>query len=573
MNMIIWVKRYLIKFNRVVALFTLSLMLSVCAYANVETGHLFVHLSDAMEQVKRGENTKSQPYLTLLQQEFLAIPTHNSHAGQAVSSALNFAISQPTLENFEQLSKALYTFEKEQNPIDYSQKRQQFAKRVMPVYQQLHKAVLAKDINEIQTIYKRFNNTWTANEKVVRETSLGHYGQIETAMSLMRIAMLSEPPNFIEIEKQSRLLGISLEDFKAGNVLDTPKSAAANAPETLPEGIKLLKKSYQAFEHHQLAQGRADITLFIQQWPIFEGEVRTRDSSLYTRVESELPVIMVKGDESANMQHFQTLIHDLSRLNIAESYGAIDAMSILLREGTEALLIIIALLAALNAANQANARYWVYAGAGLGIIASILGAVALHQLFPTVSAGTNREILEGIVGIVAVIMMLFVGAWLHSKSSIQEWKRFIDKQVAQAVTTGSLISMLSLSFLSVFREGAETILFYAGILPLIETPDLLMGIVLALTLLAMIAFVMTYSSRKLPIHHLFKVMTWLIYGLGFKILGVSIHALQLTQMLPRTGADFVPNMPAIGFYATWEGIGVQMLYLLLIPIFAKFFRN
>lgn len=572
MKMITWAKPYLTKFNRLIALFTLSLALSVCAYAKVEISSLFVHLSDAMAAVKQNDAAKAEPALAALQQEFEAIPTHDSAAGQAVTNSLNFANADKSLDSLEQLSKALYAFEKEQNPIDYAQQRQKFAKRVSPVYQQLLQAVKAQNLEETQTVFKRFNATWTANEKVVRETSLGHYGQIETAMTLLRIAMLSEPANFAEMEKQALSLGQSLDDFKAGNVLQPQTTTAANAPQTLPEGIALLEKSYAAFENDQPEQARADITLFIQQWAIFEGEVRTRDGALYTHVESDLPVIMVKGNESANMQKFQLLINDLNRLDIAGSYGVIDAMLVLLREGVEALLIIMALLTTLNATNQPRAKRWVYAGAGLGLLASVIGAVALQLLFPAISAGTNREILEGGVGIVAVAMMLFVGAWLHSKSSIKGWKSFVDKQVSQALLTGSLIPMLSLSFLSVFREGAETILFYAGMLPLISTEDLLLGLGLALLLLAIIAALMTFSSKRLPMHHLFKLMTVLIYALGFKILGVSVHALQLTQVLPRHLLD-LPNLEWLGFYASIEGIAAQVVYLVLIPIVAKFFKK
>ncbi|EER47286.1 FTR1 family iron permease [Actinobacillus minor NM305] len=567
MKMITWVNHCLNNFNRFFVVFTFSLTLGV-AYAKVETGHLFVHLSDAMAEVKKGESAKSQPYLTALQQDFEAIPSHQSQAGQAVSSSLKIAIAQPDLAHFEQLSKDLYAFEKEQNPVDYEQKRQQFAKRVMPVYQKLLQAAQQQDLDAVQQAYKRFNQTWTLNEKVVRETSLGHYGQIETAMTLLRIAMLSEPANFPEMQTQAVKLGDALADFKSGKQLQ-PQAVQADAPTTLKNGIALLEKSYQAFSENQISQGQANITLFIQQWAVFEGEVRTRDGALYNRVESDLPVILVKGNQAENLVHFRTLLDDLQRLDLASSYGIVDAMLILLREGTEALLIIMALLTTLNVANQPQARRWVYVGAGLGIVASIVGAIALQQLFPAISAGTNREILEGAVGIVAVLMMLFVGAWLHSKASLKGWQNFINKQVAQALATGSLFSMLALSFLSVFREGAETILFYAGMLPLMTMQDFLLGILSALILLAIMAWAMQRFSHKLPIHHLFKVMTVLIYGLGFKILGVSIQALQLTQMLPRHIIDGLPNITAIGFYASMEGLAAQLVYLALIPVVVK----
>ncbi|MCK3656933.1 iron permease [Pasteurellaceae bacterium Macca] len=573
MKTIIWAKRYLTNFNSVFACITLSFWLSVCAFAKVETGHLFVQLSDAMAMVKQGESEKAQPYLQAIKTDFYALENHTSVAGKSVDLALKSAMETPNLAEFEALSKALYAFEKEQNPVDYTQKRQQFAKRVLPIYQQLNKAIEEQSLEAMQSAYSRFNATWSANEKVVRETSLGHYGQIETAMTFLRIAMLAEPINQPEMRHQAQVLGDALTDFIAGNVLQVQKSVSNNAPETLIAGVAFLEKSYQQLQQGEMAEAQSNIRLFIQQWAIFEGEVRTRDATLYHRVESELPVILAKGNESKNLQNFDRLITDLKALDASGQYSALDAMLILLREGVEALLIIMALLTTLKVAQQPRAQYWVYGGAIVGGVASFAGAFALHQFFPLVSAGTNREILEGGVGIVAVVMMLFVGAWLHSKSSVQGWKRFMDKQVSKSLATGSLISMFSLSFLSVFREGAETILFYAGMLPLIDMADFLLGIGLALGLLSLIALLLRRFAHRLPIHLLFRVMTGLIYLLGFKILGVSVNALQLTQVLPRHYIEEVSNIPMIGFYASWEGIGLQAVYLFAIFVLVKGFRR
>ncbi|MDO4643243.1 MAG: FTR1 family protein [Cardiobacteriaceae bacterium] len=567
MKMTILAKHYLHKFSLIIAL----LLLSGTALAAVNISPLFINLSDAMEAVKQNDSTKAIPHLEALQRDFIALEQHLSPAGSTVSDALEQALATPSEANLETLSKALYAFEKEQNPVDYVEKRKTFAKRVMPVYEQLDKAVTAHDMDEVQALYKRFNSTWTVNEKVVRETSLGHYGQIETAMTFLRVAMLADPPNYPEMQKQSQALGAALSDFKAGNVLQA--QSISGAPETLPDGIALLEKSLSDLKAGNNSDASQKIAVFIQQWPIFEGDVQTRDGALYTRVESELPVILSKGNTPENIAQLQTLIADLNAIDISANYGILDAALVLLREGLEALLVVMALIAALNAAHQTRAKRWIYAGAALGIVASIAGAMALQLLFPAISAGTNREILEGGVGILAVAMMLFIGAWLHSKSSIAGWKAFVDKQVAQALATGSLISMMLLSFLAVFREGAETILFYVGMLPRITTGDLLLGIVLALALLAVIAVLMNKGSMRFPMHIMFKTMTWLIYALGFKILGVSINALQLTNVLPTHIVSFAPNIPSIGLYPNWEGIGAQLIYLALIPVVAKLFQH
>lgn len=549
-------------------LFILTLLCSLPLYAAVNLSPLYIHLSDAMSAAKQGDSPQAAAHLQTLQHAFTALAAAQSDSGQNVQQALAQAMQQPDSAALENLSRALYAFEKEQNPVDHKKMRERFSARVLPVYQQLARAIDAQNLPDIHSHYKRFNSTWTANEKAVRDTSLGHYGKIETAMSFVRIAMLAEPPDYPAMRAQTQALGAALQSFIAGETVAAPPDSA----QTLAGGIALLEQALGDMQSGASDNAREALATFIRQWPDFEGEVRTRDGALYTRVESELPLILAQAGKPDSAARLEALLAPLQAIDVQAQYGIIDAMLILLREGVEALLIVMALLTALQAAGQTRGKHWVYAGAGLGIAASIAGAIALQRLFPAVSAGANREILEGVVGIVAVAMMLLVGGWLHGKSSLRGWQRFVDKHIARAIATGSLFSMAALSFLAVFREGAETILFYAGIVPRTSLADLLGGIILALVLLAVIAVLIRKAGQRLPLHHLFKVMTWLIYALGFKILGVSIHALQLTKILPAHLTDLVPAIPFIGLYPSWEGIAAQALYLALIPLMARIFR-
>ncbi|MCE1161267.1 MAG: hypothetical protein LWW74_08740, partial [Burkholderiales bacterium] len=111
----------------------------------------------------------------------------------------------------------------------------------------------------------------------------------------------------------------------------------------------------------------------------------------------------------------------------------------------------------------------------------------------------------------------------------------------------------------------ETIIFYAGILPKISMNDFLTGIFAALLVLAILAMVLLKTSIKLPIARLFKVLTWVIYALGFKILGISLHALQLTGYLPLTSLQnqWLENSD-LGIFATVETFSAQAIYVLII---------
>ena len=545
-----------------------SVQAETASSKRVPMSHLYVTLSDAMAESKSGRDEQAKAHLIELQNAFNAIQnTTQSQTvkGQAVNQAIAQAINHPQPEQLSALSNALYAFEQEQNPVDYSAKRQAFKKQMVPAYEQLNQAIeqaSAHDAASLKAAYQQFNAAWLGNERVVRNTSMGHYGQMETAMALMRVALETAPLDLDKIRQQSQHLKSAIDSYNRGETV-----AAASGAYDFNGGVQLLRDGLGAFRSGQLSQGQEKLTTFITIWPNIEGEVSTRNPSLYSRVENQIPVILAHGNDAAQQNTLSHLIDELEQINPQAQYGAIDAMLILLREGVEALLIVMALVSALNVAQQPQGKKWIYGGVVAGLIASVLGALALQKLFPAVSAGASREKLEGFVGIAAVLMMLMVGAWLHSKSSIQSWNAYIKKHMGKALSTGSLISLFGLSFLAVFREGAETIVFYAGILPKISTQAFLSGIAAAIVLLLALAWIMAKTSVTLPVAKMFRILTWLIYALGFKILGISLHALQLTGIVPMTPLPSTwLESNALGIYPTVETLAAQALYIGLIVV-------
>ena len=77
----------------------------------------------------------------------------------------------------------------------------------------------------------------------------------------------------------------------------------------------------------------------------------------------------------------EKLIADLSQIDTSARYNAFDAMLILLREGVEALLIVMALVTTLKAAKLRKGLKWVYGGAITGIMASLVIASSCKLLF------------------------------------------------------------------------------------------------------------------------------------------------------------------------------------------------
>lgn len=547
-------------------------VLPLKAEQKINLSPLFIQLSDAMSAVKENNSTQAKQDLVEIQQQFEAIEQHNSPAGKTVLLSLSEALDDTDIAHLNQLSIALLAFDKEQHPLDIAQQKQRFKKRIVPAFEHWQQVVtenkLSPDIEQLKQRYRLFNGIWTKNERLVRDVDMAYYGKIETALALLRVAIETEPLDYQRIESNTAKIATQFDDFVSGK-----KAEAVTTNYQLNDGINLLREGLQAFEQQDNATAQEKLTTFIEIWPSIEGEVSTRNGSLYSKVESQVPVILAKGSEAKYQTELKQIITQLAEINPAAGYSALDAMLILLREGLEALLVVMALVSALRVANRPQGYKWVGGGVIAGLVLSLVAAFALQRLFPSSSLGTNREIIEGAVGIVAVLMILTIGAWLHSKSSLNAWQAYIKKHMNKALTTGSFISLFALSFLSVFREGAETILFYVGILPNISTESFALGVGIAVILLVILAVVILKSSVKLPVPTMFKILTWVLYILGFKILGVSVHALQLTAVLPTTIIDILPNIEWLGFYATLQTIIAQLVYIALILLLQRWLKR
>jgi len=542
----------------IILLFACFFLLIFPVGAKENLSPYFVKITDATKAVKEGKQDQARKLIDEITKDFEKVENSDSEAGRQVQEKLSVT-GDITEDQLTQISLALLSFEKEQNPVDLDAEKEKLVSRLEPRFEALDMAIASQDLEAVREAYKKMNSTWTINEAVVRDHSTAHYGQVETAISFLRSSIETEPTNFDTIQASFDDLKKAISNFVEGTEVATTSSNL-----TLKDGIDLLKKALTQFQAGQDSEAAATMKEFITIWPTIEGSVSTTNPSLYTKVESESPVIMVKGKDSEYQEKLSSLIAELSQIDTSASYNAFDAMLILLREGVEALLIVMALVTTLKAAKKKKGLKWVYSGAFAGIVASLLITYILQIAFPAVTSGTNREIIEGAVGIFAVIMMILIGIWLHSKSSVKKWNTFMESQMQTVTKTGSFLSMFGLSFLAVFREGAETILFYVGILPRISSFDFVLGISLALLVLVVIAFVMNKASQFFLPHKIFFILTWMIYALAFKMTGVSIHALQLTNMIPNHQISGIPSIDILGIYPSWEGLAGQTLFILVV---------
>ncbi|MFC9710951.1 FTR1 family protein [Paenibacillus sp. NPDC056933] len=447
------------------------------------------------------------------------------------------------------------------------------AERLLPDARKSLSAMEQGDWTRAELAYKRIVTAWKGTEAPIRQDHFGVYSQLEKDISLVRISMQAEPRKEEQATERMQNLVTLLADYSAGTLKEgeIEDTAAPSDVSSLSDLLKLLEQIEQQIQAGDTTSAAAGLEQFIVAWPLVEGQVQISSPASYTAIENEMAeasgyVVSNPPNTAKATEVVSRMINRLEPLTTTTSYNAWDAALILLREGLEAILVLAALLAYAKKSGETAARRWIWAGAGSGLLLSAALAVVLSLTLAVASSGSTREMIEGYTGLAAVVLMLTVGHWMHSKSNTRSWNSYVQRQVGGALARGSLWSLFAVAGLAILREGAETAIFYIGMAPAIATSQLLIGMGAALLILMVLAVAIIQFSVRLPVRWFFLTATLLIYYLVFRFLGESIHSLQVSSAL---GAHVAPSLPTIGWlgmYPTWETFIPQMVVLVFMII-------
>lgn len=250
----------------------------------------------------------------------------------------------------------------------------------------------------------------------------------------------------------------------------------------------------------------------------------------------------------------------------SKTFAAVNAFVIVLREGLEAVLLIAALLAYLTASGaQAKHRRQLYLGLAAGVAATIGTWFIAATAIPI--TGANRELLEGITALAAVVVLLYVANWLFQKTYIHDWKDYLRSHVGGAVSRGSAFAMAALAFAAVYREGFETVLFYqalafdAGIAPILA------GFIPGMLAIIAIGIAIIRANARLPLKKVFGWTNAILMYLAFVFIGKGLYNLQEAGVYSPKPLP-MPDHPALrqlfGFYPVAQTVAAQTLFLLLL---------
>ena len=249
----------------------------------------------------------------------------------------------------------------------------------------------------------------------------------------------------------------------------------------------------------------------------------------------------------------------------------LGAFGIIVREGLEAILVIAAIIAYLVKSGNGRSVRNVYFGAIAGIAASFVAAFILSwakQAF--VGAGLAQEVIEGITALIAVCVLFYVSNWMISKAEAANWSHFIDGKVQSSVESGSTFALAFTAFLSVFREGAEVVLFYQPMLSEGNPGMVWAGFGVGCVVLVFVYLAITKLSIKLPIKIFFTATSILMAIMCVSFLGSGIKELAEGNVFDLTLR--VPGIPendviqTFGIYPWLETLVPQLILAIILLV-------
>lgn len=383
----------------------------------------------------------------------------------------------------------------------------------------------------------------------------------------------------------AHLVAVTHEDLaRSGNVdlllvrsylIAHPVAIASAAPAPLVFTRARLAQALAAYRAGDRAGARQlAISAYLEGFELIERTLDNVDPLLRTRIEqammalrADIDAAPAASDVERRVRTIDDLLddaeHKLALGGISGATAFTSALLILLREGLEAILVLAAIIAFVRKTGRRDALPYIHVG---WIAAALLGVATwfVANRFLAIS-GASREMTEGVSALLAAAMLLYVGIWLHNRSHAQAWQAFIREQVTGALGKRTLWAMAGVSFLAIYRELFEVILFYETLWAQAgqaQRPAVLGGIGAGAALLALLGGLILRFSARLPIGLFFSATSWLLVAMAVIFVGDGVAALQEAGALSSTPVDFIA-LPVLGVHPNVQGLLAQGAMLVL----------
>lgn len=379
---------------------------------------------------------------------------------------------------------------------------------------------------------------------------LGLKNDNSTALKALRqLKPLQE--NYVSLTLAKEKLSSALEFYKVGDF----SSAKSNALTAYLEGIEPVETRLRSIN--------PTFTVNLESQMMKVRQLVSKGGNA-TQVSNEVEKALQMIDRSEQMLSSQQLNYWLT---------FVLAASIMLREGLEAFLVLFIILVIARNLGANKATYWIHGGWITAVLMGIAGWFLTDYIIRF--GGKNREIMEGVISLVAVAILLWAGFWLHSKTSARKWQEFVKNKIVAYLEKDRMIGLAAFSFMVVFREVFEVILFLKVISLEANANNqsaIGLGSLAAVLLLFIMAYFFMKYSKKIPIKQLFLYSSWLIVLLAFILMGKGLHSLQESGWLSVHSLPGWIQIDWLGIYPTVETI-VGQISLVFIVMFVWFYQK
>jgi high-affinity iron transporter len=409
--------------------------------------------------------------------------------------------------------------------------------------------------------------SWQASHSDVQLSDVVRQGIAGTAMPSSQELTPQQLRNVV-----AYLRTLPMRATSGGAVAERRRSGGTDVAAASREVLSLLEQSLTAARGGRTGDaGDMAFDAYIAFEPL-ESPARARNPGLVATMErlfAEFKAAARSGDLRAAERARDAIEANMpSVLQLTRPTGSgfeafWQSLLIILREGLEAILVIGAIVAFLLKTGHRERLRAIWWGVAWGLIASAATAIILKTVLSAMPA--SREIIEGATMLIAVAVLFSVSYWLISKVEAAKWQQFIREKVTNALEHGGGKALAFVAFLAVYREGAETALFYQALFnegPRVALP-ITLGILGGALALAVIFTLFYRFGVRIPLRPFFGVTSVLLYYMAFVFMGKGIRELQEGNLVSITVIPGAPHVDALGLYPTVETLLAQLVLLVL----------
>ena len=359
--------------------------------------------------------------------------------------------------------------------------------------------------------------------------------------------------------------------------IGSPRSVITMTSELLNDSLLLYKsgstqESYEkVLDAYLLGFEQVEPDLYVKDRD-FTSKIEASFGDYRNAIKSEKPVSQIEELNVTLQADLDTAAAILENESSSKFISFLNSFAIMVREGLEAILIIAAIIAFLNATGSRKSVKYIHYGwiaaLGAGLLTWFLARTVISI------SGAQREVIEGITALTAAAVLFYVSYWLITKIEVKKWKEYIQGKVENAVSRNSVIALASVSFFAVYREAFETVLFYQALWYQAENSQsaVIWGIVAGALVLIVLFYVIFKMALRIPLKYFFTFTSIFLYFLAFILLGKGIKELQEAGVVSVTPVEYLPYIDVIGFYPTTQTVIPQIL-LVLAFFFAAFWMG